>query len=180
MRRSKQTQNKNKKNGGSMKKQILVMLVILLLGVTANIFAQELQVEGDLQVQGTINASNNRVTNVAEPVDNKDAINTTFLRNSVQDNGPWEYKIIFVRSKYASQEYTSGYGWQYTDTGSFESSYKEIGDSSFSGDFENFLNTLALEGWYVDKIDQSHTRTDNSGHSYYVYLQYIIKRKITE
>ena len=168
MKSNKQGQSKKKKNGGSMKKQILAMLVILSLGVTVNIFAQELQVEGDLQVQGTIDATNNRVTNVAEPVDENDAVNTIFLRNSVQDNGPWEFKMVTVRLSY------------YSNSSNMIAYYKTISSGNWANGFESYLNGLALEGWYVDKIIDVYHRGGSSSNDNLTYIHYLLKRKIVE
>ena len=149
-----------------MNKQILLIIVILFIGVAINIFAQELQVGGDLKVQGTIDATNNRITNVAEPVDENDAVNTIFLRNSVQDNGPWEYKLISV-------ELLNYYSW-----GTATSQYKEFGDTGWSENFETYLNTLATQGWYVDKINTLYYNSGSSSPT--AMFQYTLKRKIED
>jgi len=72
----------------------------LALALTALAFlqAQELEVEGNLKVQGNIDASNQRVTNVGSPTDLTDAVNTEFLQDALRDDGNYEYKIRFVQA----------------------------------------------------------------------------------
>ena len=71
--------------------------LILVLMLTAS-FSQELEVEGNLKVQGNIDASNQRVTNVGSPTDLTDAVNTEFLQDALRDDGNYEYKIRFVQA----------------------------------------------------------------------------------
>ena len=70
--------------------------LILVLMLTAS-FSQELEVEGNLKVQGNIDASNQRVTNVGSPSELTDAVNTEFLQDALRDDGNYEYKIIATK-----------------------------------------------------------------------------------
>ena len=55
-------------------------LVILLLTIP---FTQELQVEGNLKVTGSIDAQGNPITNVGSPVQSDDAVNMGFLQSEM-------------------------------------------------------------------------------------------------
>ena len=50
--------------------------------VATFVIAQELNVEGDMKVSGNISAENNRITNVADPTSEDDAVNFRTLSNS--------------------------------------------------------------------------------------------------
>ena len=71
--------------------------IALVLTALAFLQAQELEVEGNLKVQGNIDASNQRVTNVGSPTDLQDAVNTEFLQNALRDDGNYEYKIYLTK-----------------------------------------------------------------------------------
>jgi hypothetical protein len=58
----------------------LVFILILNL-----IYMQELQVEGNLKVTGTIDAQGNPVTNIGEPVELNDAVNLGLMQNSLDE-----------------------------------------------------------------------------------------------
>ena len=121
-----------------MKKIVFITLSALFIIIGAT--AQELQVEGDLEVVGTIDANNHRVKNVAEPVEDTDAVNSEFLRTSMRDDGPWEYKLIIVRINSLS-------------TTQYRIEYKlHLESGGWNTDFPTFLNTLAGEGWILEKI----------------------------
>ena len=55
--------------GGKMKKLIILCLALPVL------FAQELEVEGNLKVTGEIDAQGNPITNLGNPVNATDAVN---------------------------------------------------------------------------------------------------------
>ena len=59
----------------------------LLLLLLAFSFTQELEVEGDLKVTGNIDASNQRITNVAEPVLTTDVATANYVLSRTSDNG---------------------------------------------------------------------------------------------
>ena len=134
-----------------MKKIVFITLSALFIIIGAT--AQELQVEGDLEVVGTIDANNHRVKNVAEPVEDTDAVNSEFLRTSMRDDGPWEYKIIAsTMSNYILR-------------------YSEIDGQSQQDGFRNYINVLAADGWILDNIFGS----SNTNIDYFIF-----KRRIEE
>ena len=138
-----------------MKKIVFITLSALFIIIGAT--AQELQVEGDLDVVGTIDANNHRVKNVAEPVEDTDAVNTIAVRNTVReaivDDGPWEYKIIAsTMSNYILR-------------------YSEIDGQSQQDGFRNYINVLAADGWILDNIFGS----SNTNIDYFIF-----KRRIEE
>jgi hypothetical protein len=55
-------------------------LFILLLSIT---ITQELQVEGNLKVTGSIDAQGNPITNVGSPIQSDDAVNMGFLQTEM-------------------------------------------------------------------------------------------------
>ena len=76
------------------------MRFILLLLLTF-IHTQELEVEGDLKVTGNIDASNQRITNVAEPVLTSDVATANYVDLRSAGKGriislkcPWIYNSI--------------------------------------------------------------------------------------
>ena len=139
----------------------------LALALTTLVFlqAQELEVEGNLKVQGNIDASNQRVTNVGSPTDLSDAVNTEFLQNALRDDGPFEYKLVGTRLTNEMLQ----------NNGSFTLSYKNYGESSWTSNFEDYLNTLEDSGWYIHKIIPY---TYNS--SYQFSVNYYIFRRFVE
>ena len=60
-------------------------------------FSAQLEVEGNLSVNGTVNANGNPVTNVGVPTSLNDAINGNVLQDALRDNGNYEYKIIYLK-----------------------------------------------------------------------------------
>ena len=69
------------------------MIRILLLTLSL-LFTQELEVQGDLKVSGSIDAQNNPIKNVGIPQELTDAINGNVLQDALRDDGMYEYKII--------------------------------------------------------------------------------------
>ena len=133
--------------------------LILVLMLTAS-FSQELEVEGNLKVQGNIDASNQRVTNVGSPTDLQDAVNTEFLQNALRDDGPFEYKLVGTR---LTNE-------MLYNNGSFTLSYKNYGESSWTSNFEDYLNTLEDSGWYIFKVlPYTFYESYNMSINYYIF-----------
>ena len=111
-----------------------------LLLFTTLIFAGELEVDGNLKVTGTVDASGNPITNVGAALSMTDAINGNVLQSALRDDGVFEYK--YIRMKFNNGLYTG--------TGStFSTSYMELGQESWTSDFPGKLNQLMLDGWIV-------------------------------
>ena len=103
-------------------------------------FAQQLEVDGDLKVTGTVDANGNPITNVGAPQTLTDAVNAGILASALSDEGVYEYNYIRVK-------FNNG---MYTGTGStFSTSYMELGQESWTSDFIIKLNQLMLDGWIV-------------------------------
>ena len=115
----------------------------LALALTALVFlqAQELEVEGNLKVQGNIDASNQRVTNVGSPTDLTDAVNTEFLQDALRDDGNYEYE--FYQVQHGNGNYPED--WQYWEMG--------ISDAGvFSGKFViDILKPKLEDSWLIYK-----------------------------
>jgi len=141
------------------------MKKILLLSLSI-LFAGEMEVDGNLKVTGQIDASNQRVKNVGIPQELTDAINGDVLQDALRDDGPFEYKLVATK---LTQEMLQ-------TNGNFTLSYKNYGESSWTSNFEDYLNTLTLSGWNIHKIIP---------YTYYSAYQisinyYILKRRIDE
>ena len=68
--------------------------IVLLFSL---VLAAELEVEGDLKVTGNIDASNQRIKNVAPPTMTSDAVNAEYLNSAMRDSGPYEYKLYKIK-----------------------------------------------------------------------------------
>ena len=120
--------------------------LILVLMLTSS-FSQELEVEGNLKVQGNIDASNQRVTNVGNPTDLSDAVNTEFLQNALRDDDNYEYKIIFLSMAISAGETHNTAGWFRMEEMDYEVPLNSI--SGFTTEFTTLLNN----GWILDSIN---------------------------
>ena len=114
----------------------------IALALTALTFlqAQELEVEGNLKVQGNIDASNQRVTNVGSPTDLQDAVNTEFLQDALRDDNIYEYLLYQV--KIGTNNPLLNAEWILLD----------VGVESWSSNFTSELNTRALEGYEIHSM----------------------------
>ena len=63
--------------------KISLLTILLITGV----FAQELEVEGSLKVSGEIDASNQKITNVADPTLSTDAATAYYVDERTAGNG---------------------------------------------------------------------------------------------
>ena len=115
-----------------MKKILLISLSLL--------FANEMEVDGNLKVTGQIDASNQRVKNVGPPTDMMDAINAQALQNALRNVGLYQY--YYIRMKFNNGMY-GGSG------STFSTSYMELGQEYWTSDFVSKLNQLMLQGWHV-------------------------------
>ena len=153
------------------------MIRILLLTLSL-LFTQELEVQGDLKVSGSIDAQNNPVKNVGTPIDMNDAVNAQILQDALRDEGPYEY---ISYKTYVN--HTSGNGSMY---------WAAIGSSNITDqwlpNFMEELNIKSLEGYEITHVIQlpygydpqtgsSGIGTITGGDS---YLLIILKRPIEE
>ena len=76
------------------------------------LFSQELEVEGNLKVQGEIDASEQRIKNVAEPALSSDAATAYYVDERTAGKG----RIITLKCPW----HVYGYGNEYTGLGSCE------------------------------------------------------------
>ena len=102
--------------------------------------AAEMEVDGDLKVTGTVDASGNPITNVGAPLSMSDAINGNVLQSALRDDGVYEYN--YIRMKFNN-------GRTNNPGSTFSTSYMELGQESWTSDFPGKLNQLMLDGWIV-------------------------------
>ena len=143
----------------------IIIYLILLLNIAST---QQTEIDGKLKVKGEIDASNNRITNVAPPTTTGDAVNVDYLASSLSDEGPWEYKIITVW--YMGMYHTEGYG------SSKKTYYKEfdLNTEDYDGtNWHSYLNILASDGWVIDQVHGGERSSANG----YPFL-FILKRKL--
>ena len=132
---------------------------ILLPFLLTFILAGELEVDGNLKVSCNIDAQNKAIKNVGIPTDMNDAINAEVLQNALRDDGPFEYKLVATR---LTNEVIHS-------NGSFTLSYKNYGETSWSNNFESYLNTLEDSGWNIYKT-LPYTYNSNAQMSYNYYI----------
>ena len=145
--------------------KISLLTILLITGV----FAQELEVEGSLKVSGEIDASNQRVTNVGNPTDLTDAVNTEFLQNALRDDGDYEYE--FYQVQHGNTSYPED--WQYWEMG--------ISDAGvFSGKFViDILKPKLEDSWLVYKTINLGTAGCN-GNDCTIRVLYVLRRPLSE
>ena len=141
--------------------------IALVLTALAFLQAQELEVEGNLKVQGNIDASNQRVTNVGIPTELTDAVNTEFLQDALRDDGPYEYKSVFLRL-YVEYSFINQPPLEYR-------AYKDLESTNYIGsNFDDYLSSLSSQGYELYKISDPMEYS-----SYYMYL-YTFRKLIEE
>ena len=152
---------------------IIPSTLILALALTALAFlqAQELEVEGNLKVQGNIDASNQRVTNVGSPTDLTDAVNTEFLQDALRDDGNYEYKVFLTSLLQESNVNDIRY-YEYQNG---VNAGNESSEWSFN--FHNVLIPLLTDGWKIEEVIVS---SNPSSNNHFFKNLYILKRPISE
>ena len=154
-------------------KRILILSIGLL-------FAGELEVDGVIKANSGIDANNNPITNVGSPLTMSDAINGNVLQDALRDDAVYEFKIFSV---WIGDYLGTTYG-----TNANLSVYAELGGSSDTGtDWLNKLNTLAQDGYTIDRISEKEGSYYNNyfeidgqnGHLSSAYL-FILKRPISD
>ena len=139
-----------------MKKLLILSLTLLL--------TQELEVEGNLKVTGEIDASNQRIKNVAAPTLTTDAVNAEYLSSVMTDEGVYEYTyyaVLFIDAFKGGDD--------------FFTYYKSLGDVTFSSHWENKVDELAQDDWKINNI-----MPGNAMHDYDVKVIYEFRRKLEE
>ena len=140
---------------------------ILLLTLSL-LFTQELEVQGDLKVSGSIDAQNNPVKNVGVPQSLTDAINGNVLQDALRDDGPFEYSIYLTRLA-PDQDYLIYY-----------KDMNQVTNSNWSYPFENILLSLLNDGWTIDRTISYGPITTQSSAGSGGKVLYIFKRPIEE
>ena len=144
------------------------MIRILLLTLSL-LFTQELEVQGDLKISGSIDAQNNPVKNVGAPQSLTDAINGNVLQDALRDDGPFEYMFLYL--KFVGSGYSTSNTWRYveyiipTDVNTGDMEWQEGGTSQ--------LNQLSQQGWKIN------TRL-TSGYGSDAFYIYELKRLVEE
>ena len=102
--------------------------------------AQEFEVDGNLKVIGSIDASNQRITNVGSPTNMQDAVNSEFLQEALRNEGPFEFEYYNVRFQNS------------TNSNAFELYYRPIATNSWSSDWTSFINQKSADGWEINGV----------------------------
>ena len=144
---------------------------ILLLTLSL-LFTQELEVQGDLKVSGSIDAQNNPVKNVGVPQSLTDAINGNVLQDALRDDGNYEYKFILGRVKNFSSNTDGVERWsQYMILSEIQ-----VGTSNWTDGLSQILNQHSSEGWQIKFLD---SKLDSYAGSS-LHILYQLKRPIEE
>ena len=146
-----------------------------LILFTTLIFAAELEVDGDLKVTGTVDASGNPITNVGAALSMTDAINGNVLQSALRDDGVYEYKIFYV----AFPAYSD---WFVNTSYQYITKYQLI-DFTESGDgWDNKLNDLTNDGWGVSNVifkDTANIFASGGAGVADIYI-FMLKRKVSD
>ena len=137
--------------------------IVLLFSM---VLTQLLEVEGDLKVTGNIDASNQRIKNVAPPTMTTDAVNAEYLNSVMTDDSVYEftyYSVLFMNA------FDGGGG-----NSPFFTYYKSLGDMTFSSNWEDYIDQLIQEGWKVSNI------MPGNNNSYDVKVVYELRRKLED
>ena len=142
-------------------------LFILIFSI---VIAGELEVDGDLKVNGTVDAQGNPITNVGAPQTLTDAVNAGILASALSDDGVYEYKIVATKIDYNwLSSSNNGNG--------FQVSYKLIGSDAWISNFEGYLSQLSNDGWQINQILPY--LMEGYSNSFY-WNQYIFRRPISD
>ena len=138
------------------------MRIVAILAILSILLTQELEIEGDLKVSGTIDVQGNPITNVGDPLLSTDAVNVEYLSYVLTDEGSWEYLNYRVKIPLVDTQYSL---WQELDGSS------NTWDYNWSGK----LGQLADEGWIKFHISVA---GQGSGDSEYIIYFIILHRKL--
>ena len=129
-------------------------LMLLLLSFQFS-FAQEFKVDGNLKVTGKIDAQNQPITNVGNPIEGFDAVNLSTLSSLIGSDANYDYKIRFVavdNMQINTGSSTTTYFWRLEEN--FNPKYK----SSWYAEYESIISdgfkiystpTNGINGWWV-------------------------------
>ena len=112
-----------------------------LLLFTTMLFAGELEVDGNLKVTGTVDASGNPITNVGAALSMTDAINGNVLQSALRDDGTYEYLAYKIKIQPTSENRLMDWIM-----------LSESGDDNWNNNFVIELNSRALEGYEIHNI----------------------------
>ena len=141
-----------------------------LILFTTMLFAAELEVDGNLKVTGTVDASGNPITNVGAALSMTDAINGNVLQSALRDDGVYEYKyynIMWVNS--VEQNGTN----QYPFSNKYREMHSPQGWDNSPNDWTDKINQLSSEGWMINRVI-------NHGTGYNIFSVYELKRPISD
>ena len=150
-----------------------MMKKILILCLTFMI-ATELEVDGNLKVTGSVDASGNPIKNIGLPTTLNDAINGNALQDALRDDATYEYLFINVRFYYALY---------YASSLPFTAQYRYLENADFESNWNAHLNSLMLENWKVSNVyhgAEPWSNTNGSANSRHMYAIYELKRAIEE
>jgi len=146
------------------------LLSILL--ISSICLAQEMEVDGDLKVTGTVDASGNPITNVGAALSMTDAINGNVLQSALRDDGTYEFMFILGRIRYFNSYADGIERWsQYMIL-----SETQVSSSSWTDGLSSILNQHSSEGWAIQFLD-SQVELTNGNH---LQILYQLKRPIAD
>jgi len=79
------------------------VFIALVLTIGVNLIAQELEVEGNLKVNGFINANSQRIVNVGNPTNGSDAVNLDYLTENISNNSSSSGGYIVIKCPWFTQ-----------------------------------------------------------------------------
>ena len=145
------------------------LLPILFMSI---LFSGELEVDGDLKVTGTVDASGNPITNVGAALSMTDAINGNVLQSALRDDGVYEYMFILGRIKHFGSSTDGVERWsQYMILSEIQ-----VSSSSWIDGLSSILNQHSSEGWVIQFLD-SHLEISYGS---YLHILYQLKRPISD
>ena len=140
-----------------------------LLLFTTLIFASEMEVDGDLKVTGTVDASGNPITNVGAPQNLTDAVNAGILASALSDGG-YEYRIRLLLLRISGVSAT-----EIEQQSSFFYKMEELENNQFSLSlFHDEFSLLINDDWMLDSINPG-VAANNVNQSWWIF-----KRPISE
>jgi len=148
---------------------MIKLLPILFMSI---LLSGEMEVDGDLKVTGTVDASGNPITNVGAPLLSTDAVNAGTLASVLSDDGVYEFA-------YFSVEFHLAFYQSYQSSNIFEANYHELGGpvDQWTSDWLSKINELSAQGW---KINNTFSSNNVENGDYDMYIVYELKRPISD
>jgi hypothetical protein len=128
-------------------------LMLLLLSFQFS-FAQEFKVDGNLKVTGKIDAQNQPITNVGNPIEGFDAVNLSTLSSLIGSDANYDYKVRYV--VHSAMSFNSS--TNSTLFMKFEEDFKTKYESSWYAEYESIISdgyklystpTNNANGWWI-------------------------------